>query len=91
MVLTPTAATKHGLSACKYMVAILVKRVKDGVWSVKFGSLGIRQCCVGFNSAEGKEAYDLYYLQSPLSMAAGASKPTHAFIHLPKYYTVNRQ
>ena len=47
----------------------------DGVWSVKFGSLGIRQCCVGFNSAEGKEAYDLYYLQSPLSMAAGTSNP----------------
>jgi len=79
--LAPAAAALPHMNACKNMVGVLVKAIRPGLWSVKFGMLGIRQCRTGKQEMEEKVVFDLYYLQSAHSLAAetvAASKPVWA-------------
>ena len=73
--ITPAAAAAPHLAHCKNMVGLLVNKVLPGVWSVKFGSLGIRHCCVGTQEKTGKEVYDIFYLESAVRYARMPNEP----------------
>jgi hypothetical protein len=77
VVVTPEAAAEPHLAACSNIVGKLHKKIAPGEWAVNFDSLGTRYCRVGAQNVSQKHAeadriahFDLYYVQSPHSLAA---------------------